>query len=267
MWAAAKKGAALEGQGFVRGVGNGVPGIRCAHPRALMAGGGVVAAELFFEVRSAEDEGGRPAVGARRCHVARFAMREERFDLGGPQRISRLDGPAAGGQVGEFLQHLARARRRFALDGPREKVAKRSFRVRAFQERRKRVDADRARAERFDLDAQARERLLVRFRRRHLRIRQVHRDGGEAPLAFERTRFQAAHKLLEEHPLVQGVLVHDEDAVRRLGHQIGVVKLDGVGAGGNGERRASAAAKCDGCQAARGVAGRRGGLAAKRDGR
>lgn len=227
-----RNGAALKGQGLAGGVA---------------AGGGVVAAELFFEVRSAEDEGGRPTVGTSRCHVARFAMREKRFDLRWAKRVSRLDGPAAGGYVGQFLQHLARARRRLALDGPCQEVAKRSFRVRAFQERRKRVDADRARAERFDLDAEARERLLVRSHRCHLRVRQVHRDGRQAPLAFERTRFQPAHELLEKHPFVQGVLVHDEDAVRRLGHEIGVVKLNGVG----GRRRNALACR----------------LAAKRDGR
>ncbi len=189
--------------------------------------GRVVAAELFFEVRSAEDEGGRPAVGTGRGHVARFAMGEKRFDLRRTQRISRLDRSAARGHVGQFLQHLARSRRGLACDGPCQEVAKRPLRVRAFQERRKRVDADRARAERFDLDAEMRERLAVGLDRGHLRIRQVHRDGGEAPLAFERTGFEAAHELLEEDAFVQGVLVHDEDAVRRLGDEVGVVKLNG----------------------------------------
>jgi len=62
--------------------------------------------------------------------------------------------------------------------------------------------------------------------------REVHGLGHEEALRLDGAREDPLAQMLVEHALVQGVLVDDHHPVVALGHQVAIVELHGLDAGG-----------------------------------
>ena len=87
------------------------------------------------------------------------------------------------------------------------------------------MDADGVGANGRRLDAQPPQKGLDLFEDRHLPRRGRKGRWNQKTLALQRPLRQAGEQILVHDPLVQGVLVDDDQSVLGFGHEVAVVKL------------------------------------------
>ncbi len=88
------------------------------------------------------------------------------------------------------------------------------------------MDRDGAGTDRGGFDSEAVEQGLNLFEQFLLAFAGGKGEGNQKPLAFERAARDSGEQVLIHDPLVQGVLIDDDQAVVALGDEIAVVKLD-----------------------------------------
>ena len=82
----------------------------------------------------------------------------------------------------------------------------------------------------------------VRLQRLQLLVGELDRLGQQQPLARRAAAGELRHHLLEQHPLVGRVLVHDHEAVGPLEDDVGVEELRDRRGEGRGARASASAA-------------------------
>ncbi len=100
-------------------------------------------------------------------------------------------------------------------------------RIHVRQHRRKAGDQQRVAAEGLDPQAQPRQHVAMFQGERRLGRTQIDRLGHQQVLRLQRAGVDPRADLLEQDPLVQGVLVDDRHAFVRFGHEVAIVDLQG----------------------------------------
>ena len=155
---------------------------------------------------------GRPCGQLLRA-LDQLAAGEQRLDLGGRQRVAGFDRGLAGHHVEHLVQQFFLVQVQQFLFAVLQQLAHELGRVELFEERRERLHRHRVRPERRDLDPEPYEQRLDLLEQRHLPRLSGHRDRDQQPLRFERPARDARDQLLVHDPLVQRVLIDDDQSI------------------------------------------------------
>ena len=199
-----------------------------ASPRQVLRGEkhALDAAELAFEVAGAELERGGAAVGAVRRSLDEVSLGEEGLHLLGGEGVAGFDGGLAGHHVQGLVHVGLFAGGLVALGELVEQVGDEGVDVDVGEHRRERLHADRSGAEGGDFYAELGEEFVVLVG--GLLLAGGDFDGlrDEQTLRLKGAGQKLLAETLVEDSLVEGVLVHDDDALVGLGDEVGVVDLD-----------------------------------------
>ena len=192
--------------------------------------------ELPFQVVGGEFEGGGAAMRTVAGALREVALFEQRVDFIRAEGIAGFDGGFAGHHVEGGMDERFVGLTAAGLDKPIKEIGDERPDVHSMQESGETLYGEGAWAEDGEVDADLLEEVRVLFGGLDLCRRGVDGLGHEEALGFQGALEDALAEALIEDAFVEGVLVDDDDAVGRLGDEVGVMNLhDGVGGlGGRG---------------------------------